>query len=147
MRTLENQKFLPCMTVSVEGKEYNYIYGPTWFKSLSLFRTSGSSRSGTLAWSLMSQNPWTRWEKTEYTQKQLILFVNFYWSIVYLQCCVNFYSTTKWFNYTHTHTHIYIYILLQILFIYGLSQDTEYSPLYYIVGSCLSVLHVMVCTC
>ena len=27
----------------------------------------------------------------------------FYWNIVDLQCCVNFYYTAKWFNYIHTH--------------------------------------------
>ena len=30
------------------------------------------------------------------------LFINFYWSIVDLQCCVGFRYTAKWFNYTST---------------------------------------------
>ena len=36
----------------------------------------------------------------------------FYWSVVNLQCCVNFYCTLKW----------YVYILFHILFHDGLSQ-------------------------
>ena len=44
----------------------------------------------------------------------------FYWSIVELQCCVNYSCTAKWFSYT------FIYILFHFLFHYGLSQDIEY---------------------
>ena len=54
------------------------------------------------------------------------LFFN--WSIVGLQCCVNFRCTARWFRYiyvyiyiyTHTHTHTHTYILFQILFHYRL---------------------------
>ena len=43
----------------------------------------------------------------------------FFWSIVDLQCCVNFCYTAKWFNYT------YIYILF-----------SKYAfPLWFIIGS------------
>ena len=73
----EGEEGRPIMAPGVRPYKYNYMYGPTLFKSSQLFRTSGS-RSDTLALSLMFQNPWTPWEKTEYTQKQLILFVNFY---------------------------------------------------------------------
>ena len=38
----------------------------------------------------------------------------FNWSIVDLQCCVNFCYTEKWFIYTYTHTHTYIYIASQV---------------------------------
>ena len=63
----------------------------------------------------------------------------FYWSIVDLQCCVNFYHTAKWFSYT--------YIFFHILFHYDLSQDIEYSSLCYTVRSCgLSILYIIVCT-
>ena len=42
------------------------------------------------------------------------------WTMVDLQCCVNFYYTAKLYN-------------IHILFHYGLSQDIKYSPLCYIV--------------
>ena len=43
--------------------------------------------------------------------------------------------------------HIYIYILFShIIFQYGLSQETGYSSLFYIVGPlCLSILNMKVC--
>ena len=66
-----------------------------------------------------------------------IFFNLFYWSIVDLQCCVNFCCTAQWFSYTY----IYIYILVHILFHYSLSQDIIYSSL-----CCfLSILYVIVC--
>ena len=44
--------------------------------------------------------------------------------------------------YTHTHTHTFFF---NILFHYGLPQDTGYSSLCYTVGPCcLSVLNVIV---
>ena len=54
------------------------------------------------------------------------LFLN--WSIVDLQCCVSFRSTTKWC--------VYEYICIWILFPYRLLQDTEYISSYYKVGLC-----------
>ena len=41
--------------------------------------------------------------------------------------------------------YMYIHIHFQILFHYGLSQDIEYSSLWYTVGPCLSILNVTVC--
>ena len=72
--------------------------------------------------------------------KFLIYFLN--WSTVDLQCCVNFCCTAKWFSYT------YIHILFYILFHYSLSQDTEYSSIFYTVGPCcLSILYIIICIC
>ena len=55
--------------------------------------------------------------------------------------------------YVYIHTYEHIHILLQILFHYRLLQDTEYSSLWYIVGSyCFSIFyiyikHILVCIC
>ena len=63
----------------------------------------------------------------------LILFFYFYWSVVDLECCVNF-AVQK------SDSDIYI------LFHYGLSQDIQYSSLCYTVGPCcLSILYIIVC--
>ena len=42
---------------------------------------------------------------------------------------------------------LHIYILLCILFHYDLSQDIEYSSLYYTGGPCLSMLYIILCIC
>ena len=40
------------------------------------------------------------------TLKCLVFFKKkLYWSIIDLQCCVNFTCTAKWFRYTYTHMH------------------------------------------
>ena len=60
----------------------------------------------------------------------------FYWSIVDLQCCVNFWYTAQWFSYT-----IYMFF-----FHYGWSHDIEYSSLSYTVGHCcLSYYCTLIC--
>ena len=50
-----------------------------------------------------------------------------YWSIVDLQCCVNFYCIVKLFS------SICTYVPFHILFHYGLAQDIEYSSLCYTI--------------
>ena len=52
-----------------------------------------------------------------------------------MQGCVNFYCTSA-----IIHAHIYIYAHIRSFYIlhYGLSQDIEYSSLYYTVRPCCS---------
>ena len=42
-----------------------------------------------------------------------------YWSIIDLQCCVNFTCTAKWFRYTHTHTHTRTHVYYLEFFSYS----------------------------
>ena len=58
-----------------------------------------------------------RLQKTTHsTMEEASLFFIYFlnWNVNYLQCCVSFWNTTKWFSYiyTHTHTHIYAYIYI-----------------------------------
>ena len=72
--------------------------------------------------------------------KSLVFFSN--WSIVDLQCFVNFCCTAV----IQLYIYIYIHIIFYILFHYGLSQDTKYSSLCYTVGPCcLTILYVIIC--
>ena len=83
----------------------------------------------------------------------------FYWSIVNLQCCVSFKYIVKWFIYTYIYIGLakkfvriflydVLYILIQILFHYGLWQDSGYSSLCYTVGHCcLTILYIVVGIC
>ena len=61
--------------------------------------------------------------------------IDFFWSLVGLQCCVNFHCTAKW-SIIHN-----IYVLFH-LFHYGLLQDIGHSSLCSTLGPCcLSVLY------
>ena len=71
-----------------------------------------------------------------------LLFLNilFYWSIVDLQCCVNFCCRAKWFS--------NIYFFFHVLFHPSLSQGIKHSFLCYTVGPCcLPTLYIIVCIC
>ena len=60
-----------------------------------------------------------------------LLFLN--WSILDLQCCVNFFCTANQFSYTHTHTYVYI---CSFPLWFNLSQASEYNSLCWTVGPC-----------
>ena len=55
----------------------------------------------------------------------MFFFLNCYWSIVALQCCVSFYCAAKWINYPYT----YILSLFE-LFLCRSPQGTEFPELY-----------------
>ena len=40
----------------------------------------------------------------------LIIFKNFYWSTVHLQCCVSFRSTSKWICYSNININIHSFL-------------------------------------
>ena len=61
-----------------------------------------------------------------------------YCSIVDYQCCVSVMYIAKWFI-------IHVSILFQILFLFSLLQNIEFSSLCYTVGPCgLSILNIAV---
>ena len=75
-------------------------------------RTQLSSWAGIYTFSLYS-----------FTSKCKYIFILFYWSVIDLQCCVNYWCTEKWFSYSYICVYIYIYTycFLNILFRYSLS--------------------------
>ena len=65
----------------------------------------------------------------------LFLFYLFFnWSLVDLQCCVNFCCTAKWFSYLYIYiyiyTYIYIYMYIYTFFFYILCPYRKYKVVY-----------------
>ena len=47
----------------------------------------------------------------------LLSFKNsFYWNIVALQCCINFFGTAKWFSHACTHTHFFLIFFFTMVY-------------------------------
>ena len=67
---------------------------------------AGDSLNGSLpgnagCWWLLSP-----WHQTRVTLCLYLFFlINFYWSVVDLQCTVSFFSTAKWISYIYMHLH------------------------------------------
>lgn len=69
------------------------------------------------------------------------IYLEGYWSIVDLPCCVNFGRTAKGLIY------VYINMPFPILFSSGLSQHVDYLSMCCTVRSCLFILYKVVCLC
>ena len=50
-----------------------------------------------------------------WTTREFCFFKKFYWSIVDLQCCVNFCCIAKWFSYTCTRIYISYFMFFSIM--------------------------------
>ena len=70
----------------------------------------------------------------------VVLFFFFNWSIVDLQCCVNFFCTAWWLSYACVYTFFFI---LFCIMVYLRILGTVFCT----VGPCLSTLYITVCTC
>ena len=74
-------------------------------------------------------------------EKPLSLFflINFYWSIVDLQCCVSFSCTAKWISYTYTYIHCFLDAFpIQVITGYWVELPVLYNRF-------LSILYIVMC--
>ena len=68
----------------------------------------------------------------------------FYWNIVDLQCCANFFCIAKWFSYTYIN--ILLYISFPLWFITG-CLIYWYFPVLFSRTLLFSILYILVCIC
>ena len=66
----------------------------------------------------------------------------FYWSIVILQCCVNFCYTAKWFSYTYIHSFFIFFFIMVYHRILTIVPCAAYSGTLFI-HSIYSSLHLL----
>ena len=95
---------------------------------LNYMKKSGFSKSCLLLWyvDLSCLRCW----RSRLWEPKPSFFKKFYWSIVDLQCCDNFWITTKWFSYTYTHIHFFSRFLSHI----GYHRILHNVPLCYTAG-------------
>ena len=72
-----------------------------------------------------------------------LLYINrvlYYVNCYFIDVCVNFCCTEKWFSFKYAS-------FLHLLFHYGLSQSIEYSPLWSTEGPCLFNIYIIIYIC
>ena len=73
-----------------------------------LRKTEGQVHLEFLPHFMVKETEGQRWEGARPGSLSDFFFFNFYWSIVDLQCCVNFRCTAKWISYTYTSIHSFL---------------------------------------
>ena len=73
------------------------------------------------------------------------LLKNFYWSVVDLQCGVNFWCTANWFSYMCVCINIYVFLILIPTVVYYRILNIISSAIYTARLCCLSIIPLCLC--
>ena len=105
--------FCVCSDVSsfISGTDHLYL-----FLSYQIGLTRG----------LLVSSVWKIWPLLSCFLFFLFFILQFYWSIINLQCCLHFSDVQQGYLHTHTHTHTHTHIILfQILFLFRLFSSVQ----------------------